>query len=187
MKTIPSLFRFGSLALLTVSLATPACTSHEEVAADPKARVEPGFAGDVEGFDLADYRGRVVVLNFWATWCGPCRIEIPALVRLRRDFKEEGAIIGISLDQGSAEQVEPLIDRFVARYEINYPIYLDAEQKIAGDYEPGSRYMRLVPTTVVIDQRGEIVKTHQGVPSNARGIDPYGVLATEIQALLDDA
>ncbi len=166
----------GGLAAL--ALALWACSGEEG------AEVEPGFVGEVGGFDLADYEGRVVILNFWATWCGPCRFEIPALVRLRRDF-EEVAVVGISIDRGSVEQMRPLIDQFVSRFEINYPIYLDARQKVAKDYTGSSPFMQYVPTTAVIDQRGRVVRLYQGVPGG--GFDPYDVLAADVEALLDGA
>ena len=136
----------------------------------------------MDGFDLAAYEGRVVVLNFWATWCGPCRFEIPALVRLQRDF-DEVAVVGISIDRGSSEQVGPLIEQFVSRFEINYPVYLDAEQKVARNYAGSAPFMMYVPTTAVIDQRGLMVRLYQGVPGG--GLDPYDELAAQVEALVD--
>ena len=172
----------GGLAGLALVLAAWAC-SGEQPAPEGGSEVAPGFAGDVEGFDLAAYEGRVVILNFWATWCGPCRLEIPALVRLRRDF-EEVAVIGISIDRGSVEQMGPLIEQFVSAFEINYPIYLDAEQKVARNYAGSAPFLVAVPTTAVIDQRGRVVRLFQGVPGRGR---PYEALADEVVALLDDA
>ena len=148
----------------------------------------PGYRGSIDGFDLSVYQGRVVVLNFWATWCGPCAIEIPDLVRLRQDFSEEDlAIVGISLDAIEADAIEPAIRRFVDRFEINYPVFLDGKQKFSGAYDPAG-YIRAVPTTVIIDQQGRVYDTHVGVPRNAAGkIDPYGVLGAQVQELLDGA
>jgi len=150
----------------------------------------PGYQGSIDGFELSAHTGRVVILNFWATWCGPCRVEIPDLVRLRRDFAEEDlAIIGISVDaRGRSGQIEAQIEKFIDHFEINYPIYLDGEQKFAAAYDPDAGYMRYVPTTVIIDQQGRIFNTHLGVPRNAAGkVDPYGVLGAQVQTLLDGA
>ena len=169
------------IGLAALAVAALACTGEGP---EGGTEAESGFVGDVEGFDLAGYEGRVVVLNFWATWCGPCRIEIPALVRLRQDF-EEVAVVGISIDRGPEQQIVPVIERFVSRFEINYPIYLDAEQKVARDYAGSAPFLMYVPTTAVIDQEGRLVKLYQGVPG--RGLDPYEVLAAEVEALLDDA
>ena len=172
--------RAGGLAGLALALAAWSCAGEEGAPAAAGA----GFAGDVEGFDLEAYEGRVVVLNFWATWCVPCRFEIPALVRLRRDF-EEVAVVGISIDRGTVEQVGPLIERFVSRFEINYPVYLDAEQKVARNYAGSAPFMMYVPTTAVIDQGGRVVKLYQGVPGG--GLDPYEELAAQVDALLGGA
>lgn len=147
-----------------------------------------GYMGSINDLDLSAYKGQVVVLNFWATWCTPCRIEIPDLVQMRKDFPEQDvAIIGVSVDaRGTPDELASQLQRFVSRYEINYPTYLDSEQEFAAGYDPEADYMRFVPTTVLIDQNGAIHDTHLGVPRNARGqVDPYGVLASQVQTLLD--
>ena len=97
-----------------------------------------------------------MVLNFWTTWCGPCRFEVPALVRLRQDFRpEQVAIVGISVDdRGTPQRLVPLIERFVEQFEINYPVYHDMQQKVAGRYGQYGDRLAVVPTTVVIDQQG---------------------------------
>jgi thiol-disulfide isomerase/thioredoxin len=157
--------------------------------AEPAAE-SSGYRGDIDGFDLSSYKGRVVIINFWATWCGPCRIEIPDLIELRKNFPEKDlAIVGVSLDsRGGPNELDAVLTQFVSRYGINYPVYLDAEHKVAGRYDPDSDFMRYVPTTVVIDQQGHIFDTHFGVPRNAQGaVDPYGVLGGQVQVLLDGA
>jgi thiol-disulfide isomerase/thioredoxin len=172
------------LALLLLA-ATDCGSKRAETLTEPA-----GYLGSIDGLDLSAYHGRVVILNFWATWCGPCRVEIPDLIELRSNFPEKDlAIIGVSLDaRGTPDELDVSIRAFVGNYGINYPVYLDAEQKIAGRYDPGSEYMRYVPTTVVIDQQGQIFDTHFGVPRNAKGaVDPYGVLGGQVQNLLDGA
>jgi peroxiredoxin len=118
----------------------------------PKA---PDFqVTDLSGksISLADYKGKVLFLNFWATWCPPCRAEIPDFVELYGQNKSKGfEIIGISLDIGGKDTVVA----FVEKYKINYPIVLEsrrATQKIIDDYEPG----QYIPTTIVIDKQGRI-------------------------------
>jgi peroxiredoxin len=118
----------------------------------PKA---PDFqVTDLNGksISLADYKGKVLFLNFWATWCPPCRAEIPAFVEVYGQNKSKGfEIIGISLDTRGKDTVTA----FVEKYKINYPIVLEsrrATQKIIDDYEPG----QYIPTTIVIDKQGRI-------------------------------
>ena len=170
--------------LCALLLGANACDS-SRAAQDPA----PGYRGSIDGFDLSAFQGRVMVLNFWATWCGPCHDEIPHLVRLREDFPEEDlAIIGISVDRGRSSQIDAMLKLFIEHFGINYPIYLDGEQKFSAAYDPAAGYMRFVPTTVIIDQQGQIYDTHLGLSRNAAGkVDPYGVLGAQVQELLDGA
>jgi thiol-disulfide isomerase/thioredoxin len=128
-----------------------------------------------------------VVLNFWATWCGPCQYEIPHLVELRKGFDPmQVAIIGISLDQGEKERILPLLDRFVVRYEINYPIVLDNKSELLQQFYKKDLATVVVPMTYIFDQQGQIYRTHYGVPRGTSSrSDPGTVLGEEIQALLD--
>ncbi|MEX2090134.1 MAG: TlpA disulfide reductase family protein [Bacteroidota bacterium] len=101
--------------------------------------------------------GKVVVLNFWATWCGPCKAEIPGFLEVYNKYREEGLeIVGISLDQGPAAEVRS----FVKRYNINYPVGID-DGTIAELYGG----IQAIPTTFVIDRTGRIVKQHVGFMS----------------------
>ena len=111
----------------------------------------PQFAlKDVNGriVRLRDYRGKVVVINFWATWCPPCRAEMPDLVRLQRRHGKEGLqIIGITYPPESREQVR----RFARSLKVNYPIIL-------GTRELKARFSsdETLPLTVVIDREGKV-------------------------------
>ncbi len=175
-----------SVTAIILLLALVSCGSGRTEAVDSTS----GYLGPVEDLDLEALKGRVVVLNFWATWCSPCRIEIPDLVQLRKDFADKDlAIIGVSVDnRGSPEELETLLQHFVQRYEINYPVYLDADWKFSSRYDPAADYLQSVPTTVIIDQNGAIHDTHVGIPRDARGnVDPHGVLSRQVQALLDGA
>ncbi len=118
----------------------------------PKA---PDFqVTDLNGksISLADYKGKVLFLNFWATWCPPCRAEIPDFIEVYGQNKTKGfEIVGISLDSSGKDAVAA----FVEKYKINYPIVLEsrkATEKIIADYEPG----QYIPTTIVIDKQGRI-------------------------------
>lgn len=103
---------------------------------------------------LSDYKGKVVFLNFWATWCPPCRAEIPGFVEAYAEYKDKGMeIIGISVDRGGLGKVFD----FVKAYQINYPVVMYTTQ-IIRDYEPG----RAIPTTIIIDKNGMIRHKHIG-------------------------
>ncbi len=111
---------------------------------------------DVEGkvVKLSDFKGRVVILDFWATWCPPCRAEIPGFVALQKQYGEKGlTIIGVSLDEKGPKVVKP----FMKKYSINYPI-------VMGDTKTQNAYGGIegIPTTFVIDGDGMIVSKHVG-------------------------
>ncbi len=105
---------------------------------------------DLDGntVSLSDYKGKVVFVNFWATWCPPCRAEIPHFVELIDEYGKDGfAIIGISIDDPGDHKKIP---GFMKQYKINYPILLD-DNKTRFDYGGiGS-----IPTTFVIDREGK--------------------------------
>lgn len=104
---------------------------------------------DGETIALADRPGEVLLVNFWATWCAPCRKEIPDLIDLQNDFGPDGlTVIGVSLDQQGAAVVKPFLDE----YAVNYPIVLDAE----GIVEQAFGGIYGLPMTYVIGPEGRI-------------------------------
>lgn len=104
---------------------------------------------DGKAFDLASERGNVVLLNLWATWCGPCRFEIPELQKMNDQYAPQGfKVIGVSLDDSEPEMVK----RFVSDQKMTYPILLDPEGKLANIFQTS-----VIPTTVLIDRAGKIV------------------------------
>ena len=155
----------------------------------PCAWGEPGeVIPSTADFDIDACRGKVVVLNFWATWCGPCRMEIPALVKLRESFpKEEVAIIGISTGEYfEGEELQKSLRSYTSRMEINYPIFSDVDRLVYRRYNEEFSFGRSIPATLVVDRHGVVQAVHRGVPYDDTGrINPYGVLGNEIQKLLD--
>jgi len=99
---------------------------------------------------LSDYKDKIVIINFWATWCAPCREEIPGFIELQKKYKDDLVILGISVDQGGPQIVPP----FVERYGINYLIlYAD------GDVIRNYGGIRGVPTTFVLD-RNQVIQRY---------------------------
>lgn len=130
--------------------------------AEPAGKAAPDWQlSDVNGkpLKLADFKGKVVVLDFWATWCPPCRAEIPGLVALQKKYADQGlSVIGVSVDEQGPKVVKPFIERFA----INYPVVMGNE-KVLTDYGG----ITAIPTTFVIDRQGNVVATHQGYTDQA--------------------
>lgn len=147
----------GTLVLLVVAgLVASGCgsdqTSSGASAQAPNFELET-MEGDT--FELADHRGRVVVVNFWATWCAPCLEEIPTFVEMQEEYGDRGLqFVGVSLDQQGFEVVRP----FARKMEINYPLVVD-------DGSLAKRFGGLqgVPTTYVVGTDGRIRNRIEGI------------------------
>jgi thiol-disulfide isomerase/thioredoxin len=111
---------------------------------------------DDQEITLSKLKGKVVLLDFWATWCGPCRESIPHLIQLYKAYREKGfEMIGISLDKGDAAVVR----NFSKSMDIPYPIVM-ATKEVARDYSVTS-----IPTTFLIDKEGKIREKISGFNS----------------------
>ena len=147
------------IAVTLGSIGWPDKTPPHKVVKDIQGRKPaPDFElKDVNGkvVHLSDYKGKVVLLDFWATWCGPCGIEIPWFTEFQRKYKDRGfTVLGVSMDDGGWKDVKP----FVAEQKINYQIVL-------GDDKTSDRYgdVEALPTTFVIDREGRIASVHVGL------------------------
>lgn len=104
---------------------------------------------------VSEWDGQVMLINFWATWCPPCRREIPAFIELQNDYQDQGfTIVGIAIDtkQNAKDFVDPM--------GINYPILIGDQDGIALSQDYGNR-LGVLPYTVVVDRQGKIVSTHR--------------------------
>src|SRR5205823_4108963 len=113
---------------------------------------------DADGrtFRLADMRGKVVLLDFWATWCGGCKVEIPWFIEFESRYRDQGlAVVGVSLDEGGWSAVKP----FIPGKKINYRVVL-GNDALADLYKVDA-----MPKTLLIDRHGRVAAEHVGVAS----------------------
>ncbi len=105
---------------------------------------------------LSDYRGSVVLVNFWATWCVPCQVEMPHLETMYSELQDQGfVVLAISADDArSKSRVKPL----VKSKGYTFPVLLDTETQVVTQYNP----QKILPYTVLVDREGELVYRHQG-------------------------
>jgi peroxiredoxin len=146
-----------------------ACPLHEVQAATSVAPEWQLNDPDGQTVKLSDFKGKVVILDFWATWCPPCRAEIPGFIALQKQYAAQGlTVVGVSLDTAGAAVVKS----FMKKLGMNYPVVI-GDEKIADQYGGISA----IPTTFVLDRDGNIVSSHQGFASQ-------DVFESEIRPLL---
>jgi len=126
---------------------------------------------DLDGKDvkISAHKGKVILLNFWATWCGPCKAEIPGFVELQDKYKKDLVVVGFSVDD-TADKARA----FATEYKINYPIMLGlGREDIQDAYGP----IWGIPASFLISKDGKVCKKHMGIA-------PKAVFEKEIKALL---
>lgn len=125
---------------------------------------------DTEGkkISLSNYAGKVVIVDFWATWCPPCRRGIPDLIDIQKQFKNKVAVIGISVDTDTKSKVVP----FMKSMGINYPVVF-ANSEVVQSYGG----IDAIPTSFIIDKKGNISNQHVGLTDKS-------VLIDEVKKLL---
>ena len=122
----------------------------------PDFTLKDGRGADLR---LSDYKGNVVLLNFWATWCGPCNVEIPWFVGFEHAYRDRGfAVIGISLDEDGWQAIQ----RYTEEKKLNYRIAIgnDAVSQMFGG-------INSLPTTLMIDRNGRVAVVHTGLVSRS--------------------
>ena len=185
-----------AVALLAISIpfvwqtpeaapASPAATvapvaSHEAAAAGDDtgacmANAKPANMDftmkDLDGkqVSLSSYKGKVVLLNFWATWCGPCKAEIPGFVELQEKYKDQLVIVGFSVDDTAEKARE-----YATQYKMNYPILLgEGREDVQDAYGP----IWGIPASFIISKDGKVCRKHLGIA-------PKAVFEKEVVALM---
>ncbi len=130
------------------SVAQQAGKGLTKLAQTPQA---PDFVlNDLDGNQhrLSDYRGQVVIINFWATWCPPCREEMPSMQRAWEQLEKEGVLM-LGIDVGEDEDT---IFQFTANYPVEFPLLMDSDSSVINQW-----LVRGLPTTFVVDPKGRIV------------------------------
>ena len=146
------------VACFFVGCSSPRGVKAESLKPDKDRRPAPEFAlkdADGKTVRLEDYKGKVVLLDFFATWCGPCKIEIPWFVEMERKHKDKGFnVLGVSMDDEGWEVVKP----FLADLKVNYRVVIgnDSTAQLYGGVDA-------LPTTFLIDRSGRIAAVHIGL------------------------
>lgn len=112
-----------------------------------------------EKLSLKDFRGDVVLVDFWATWCGPCQMSIPELVHLQEKYREKDLVIlGISLDEpGKVDDIQ--LQRFIDKYQMNYPVMRGGDDVMMSYF---GRTSTSIPVMFVVNREGKIVEKVSG-------------------------
>ena len=173
------------IALLILSLlsmgpvqraATPAAPDSSEGCTTKVVPAKLNFTlkdPDDKKVKLADYKGKVIVLNFWATWCVPCKTEIPEFVELQKQYEQQGVqFIGVSVDEKSTL---PKLKPYVEEHSMNYPVLQgNSNEGLLDAYGP----LAAVPTTYLIKRDGTLCKRHSGAVTK-------DVLERELKTLIN--
>jgi thiol-disulfide isomerase/thioredoxin len=171
-RGIPLTCIVGTLFLLFIP---PLVAAQQESQATIRFVRNPDLAPDFKltaldgkAVSLAASKGKVILLNFWATWCGPCRAEVPDLIELQNKYKDRLQIIGLVTDDEDLDEVT----RFVKEFEINYPIAF-----ATTDLRMAYGGVAALPTSFVLNTEGRVVQKHEGLRNPA-------LYEVEIRALL---
>ncbi|MBQ8687305.1 MAG: TlpA family protein disulfide reductase [Ruminococcus sp.] len=112
-----------------------------------------------ETVSLSDYFGKPIVINFWATWCGPCKSELPAFDALSKEYGEDVHFLMVNLTDGQRETIE-IVEEFLEENGYEFPVYFDTEYMASYTYGAYS-----IPLSVFIDKEGNVVNSHVGAMS----------------------
>jgi thiol-disulfide isomerase/thioredoxin len=178
--------RFGTVAVALLLALSVAAAAEEEKpklgefipASRPQPAPELSFQ-DLEGksASLADFKGKLLVLNLWATWCGPCLEEMPSLEQLQVNLPDKLVVVAVSEDRGGAKIVQPFLDKLGLK---KVKIYLDPKSDVGHAFE-----VRGLPTSIVIGGDGKVLGRVEGA-AEWDSVEMYGVLKPLLPKGADD-
>jgi thiol-disulfide isomerase/thioredoxin len=149
----PSLALAAMAAVLLIGAAPLADATMRPAAGAPPAK---DFSLSVRGgskLSLAQYKGQVVMINFWATWCGPCRQEMPLLDAMYKKYKPMGfTLIGVNVEPDSKAA-----DAFLSKVPVTFPIAFDPDSKVSAMYQ-----VQGMPSSIIVDRKGNVRVVHKG-------------------------
>ncbi len=152
-------------SLISLSLVLFICFSNQALAATVGNNAPdfslPALQGSSkkEGVMMRDFRGKVVYVDFWASWCGPCRKSMPVLEEVRQQYKDQGfEVVAINVDESTDDAL-----RFLKKYPVSYPILLDPKGKTPELYK-----VEGMPTAYIVDKAGVIRYVHSGFQPHDR-------------------
>jgi peroxiredoxin len=182
MSKLRSRLAFAALLALLLWGCSNFSRSSGDLRSSKERKAAPAFTlKDSSGaaVKLADYKGKVVLLNFWATWCGPCEVEIPWFIEFERIYKDRDfAVLGVSFDDDGWISVRP----YMTTHKINYRVMIGSDQlsQLYGGVDA-------LPTSFIIDRSGRIAATHVGLVDKRDYQDEILKLLEDPKAALDGA
>ncbi|MCM1058596.1 MAG: TlpA family protein disulfide reductase [Firmicutes bacterium] len=173
------IYLIALLSVLALCFSMTACGGKQQESADPVTEGEEyrdftAALADGSTFTLSDHEGSVILLNFWATWCGPCVGELPAFPRLLETYGDDLTLIAVDLGEK-----EDTVKSFLERNGYDFPVALDEEGDIGSLYPSDG-----IPYTVLIGRDGKIAYIHLGADSADVMYEEY---SAEIDTLLEEA
>jgi thiol-disulfide isomerase/thioredoxin len=146
----------SKFATRTAAMIVAALLTGMASAAGPAPSAAPAFTLPARGgasVGLESFKGKVVMLNFWASWCGPCRQEMPLLEQMHKRYSKQGfALLGVNVDAESADA-----EKLLKAVQVSFPILFDKDNKVSQLYNVNS-----MPSSVFIDRKGNVRASHRG-------------------------
>ena len=168
------MFRSFVVAFLIALLSTPSTAAADDSPLTVGQPPPPVALNDLQGVahTLEGHKGKVVLVDFWASWCVPCRAELPKLVELQQELAEEGLLVlAINVDERAKDR-----DKYLTKHPLELTVLDDSAQATVASYQ-----VQKMPTSVLVDQEGNIAAVHYGFTA-----EQYEELVRQVKGLLNE-